>query len=371
MKPSVRTVAVWLLLAFFPLRPKTPVRVGLINCDLHGLYYAALFETYDPTLLRDDPIGRGHAAYYYMFMHYNEPRKMTVPGANGLTVTRVWDRDPAQAANLSRILGDRPRVCQSFAEVSDEVDLVFIADCNGDGSDHLRLASPGIMKHVPTFVDKPLASDFRDARALVDMARKYGTPVMSLSMLRVLPHASRFAARFAELDAPEFAVIKGGGETLAGQIHAISLAQHLFGAGVDAVSCLGSVPLAHIHLDYGKKPGKPVSGVMLNCASGATFHASLYASVYSRLGVIHSPPFGDFEFPWGAVRILEMVREMARTGRSPVPESEMLECMAIVSAARLSQQTGRKVFLKEIFTPVPFASSKGEPGNSTGHKERK
>ena len=343
--------AAWLLLDVFALHSGTPLRIGMINCDLHAFYYAALFETYDPILLRDDPVGRGHAAYYYMYMHYDDPRRMTAPRVNGLTITRVWDREPAKAENLARIFGGRPQVCRTVAEVSDNVDLVFIADCNGDGADHLRLATPGIEKHVPTFIDKPLAADFGDARKLVDLSRKCRTPLMSLSMLRELPQAARFASRFDELGAPEFAVIKGGGETLAGQIHAISLAQHLFGPGVEAVSCMGSVPLAHILLDYGNKAGKPAAGVMLSCASGGTYHASMYASVYSRLGVIHSPPFGDFEFPWGAARILEMAREMVRTGRSPVSDSDMLECIAVAAAARLARQSGRKVYLSEVWSP--------------------
>ena len=78
---------------------------------------------------------------------------------------------------------------------------------------------------------------------MVKQAQAHHTAVASLSMLLTLPQAAWFRNRFAELNGPKFAVIKGGGTSLAGQIHAISLAQHLFGPGVRSVQSMGRVPL--------------------------------------------------------------------------------------------------------------------------------
>lgn len=41
---------------------------------------------------------------------------------------------------------------------------------------------------------------------------------------------------------------------MGGHIHAISLAQHLFGSSVESVEVMGQTPLAYVHLDYGGKP---------------------------------------------------------------------------------------------------------------------
>ena len=326
------------------------IRVGMIDCDLHTFYYAALMSRdYDPIALRDSPSKHlGQAAFFYHYLHYNDPRRITAPVVDSFIITRFWDRRRDQAEEARAVFNRDGRVCDSFAEVCEDVDLVFIPDCNGDGSDHLELARPSLEKGVPTFIDKPLAYEYRDAKALVDLARCHGTPMMSLSMLREVPHAARFRSRFAELGEPEFGTVKGGGTAMAGHIHAISLAQHLFGPGVETVSCMGKAELAHVLLEYGGKPGRPKSGVVLNCDVGGTYHCSFYASAYSSLGAIHSPQIGDFEFPEGAAAVLRKIEAMVRTRQPQAPYEEMLECIAIATAGRLAQKEGRAVGLGEV-----------------------
>jgi len=329
-----------------------PVRVGMINADLHAMYYAALFEAYNPLVLRDDPIGRGHAAYHYFFTHYNDPLKMTVRKAAGLRLVKIWDRNPALAENMSRIFDSHPQVCGSVEEVSDGVDVVFIADCNGEGKDHRELASPGLKKRVPTFIDKPLAYDLEDAEKIILLAGKGGTPLMSSSILEELPHVDRFRNRFAEIGYPEFGIIKGGGPTMAGQIHAILLALTLFGKGVESVECMGDSPLGIVRLSYGTRPDRPKSGVVLACDSGGTYEATYNVSAYSSRGAIHADDFGDYAFPLGAVRILENIREMASGGHAEESLFDrMREGVAVATAARLAQTEKRRVFLSEIAGP--------------------
>ena len=326
------------------------IRVGMINQDLHAQYYAALMGEYDPIELRDDPVGRGQSAFFYHYLHYSDPRQMTTPAVEGFELTKFWDPvDRGLAENMAQIFNPANGiVCDTLEQVSDEIDLVFIADCNGDGSDHLQWATPGLMKGVPTFVDKPLAYEYEDARRIVALAQASGAPVLSLSMLGHTPQVLSFRHRFAELGEPEFGLVKGGGTTMAGHIHAISLAQALFGTGVAAVECMGQTELAHVHFDYGDRPDRPAAGVVLNCASGGTYHCSMYASAYSSLGAIHSPPIGDFEFPRGAAAILQLVQQTVVTGESPIPCEDMLEGVAIATAARLAQKERRRVCLSEV-----------------------
>ncbi len=324
------------------------IRVGIIRCDLHAFYYGALMFKHDPLVLWNDYVGHGHLAYFYFYLQFDDPRKMTVPKVTGFQLVKVWDENRRQAEVFANIFGKDSRVCDRFEEVSEDVDLVFIPDCNGDGSDHLKLTTPGLIKRVPTFIDKPFAYEVKDAIDMIKLAKKYKTPIMSLSMLRVLPHATMFRNRFDELNDPEFGIIKGGGKAMGGHIHAISLAQHLFGTGVESVETMGQTPLAYVHLDYGGKLNRPKAGVVLNCASGGMPHCAMYASAYSKLGAIHSPAFGDFEFPYGAVKILRMIKKMVNTGKSQAPCEEMIECIAIATAARLSQQERRRIYLKEV-----------------------
>jgi len=323
------------------------IRVGIIRCDLHAIYYANLMQEHDPDVLREPEYGRG--GYYYFYSHYNDPRKMAFPMVPGFEIVKVWDADRKLAENMTRIYLSRPQVCDTFEEVSDDVDLVLIADCNGDGSDHLELATPGLMKGVPTFIDKPFAYDVAAARRLVDLAQQHNVPILSLSILREVPQATQFRQRFPELNGAKYGIIKGSTYHSAGFIHAISLAQHLFGAGVESVEAMGGNGKPFIvHLDYGSQPDRPSAGVTLNCDAGPTFHCALYASAYSELGAIHTGHISDYEFPWGVINILKKIKRMVETRQPQAPYEEMVECIAIATAARLSLAERRRVWLREI-----------------------
>jgi len=334
------------------------IRVGLIRCDVHAIYYATLMDRHDPLLLKAHRLSRSGkikyswqtgGVHFYHYMIWNDQTRMTAPRVSGFRIARLWDEDKDVAETASDLFYGKPKVCETFEEASDDVDMVFIADCDGDGSDHLRLAAPGLKKRVPTFVDKPFAYDVRDAKAIVRLAERYRTPVLSLSILRTVPHATRFRARFDEIGGPRFGLVVGGGVKMAGQIHAISLAQHVFGDGVTSVSCMGNTPLAYVHLEYGGKRGRPPAGVVLNCAPGPGPHAAFYVSAYGPEGAIHSPQIGDFVFPWGAARNLEIAKQMVRTGRPPVPYSEIIENIAVAEAARKAQKLGRALRLSEVW----------------------
>jgi predicted dehydrogenase len=304
-------------------------------------------QPHDPYVLREPEYGRG--GYYYFYSYYNNPKKMAFPMVEGFELVKVWDAERRLAENMAKIYLSRPKVCERLEDVSDDVDLVFIADCNGEGQDHLALATPGIQKGVPTFIDKPFAYDVKDARALVALAERHRTPIMSLSILRELPQATQFRSRFPELNGPKFGIIKGGSYTMAGLIHAISLAQHLFGGGVESVEAMGDVKKPFfVHLDYGGKVDRPAAGVVLNCNVYPTFHCAMYASAYSELGAIHTGHLGDYEFPWAVVRIIERIRKMVETRQPQAPYDEMVECIAIATAARLSLAQRRRVALADV-----------------------
>lgn len=323
-----------------------PIRVGMIRCDLHAFYYGALMFKHDPLKLRE----KSNSAFFYFYLQYNDPRKMTVPFIGGFELKRAWDPDNAKAQAMVDVFGAPDAVaCESLEEVSDGVDLVFIAECNGDGSDHLKLATPSLKKGVPTYVDKPLAYNLKDAQAIVKLARRRRNCTMSLSMLREVPQITQFRQRFTELEYPDFIMVKGGGTNMAGHIHAISIAQHLCGFGVESVECMGKNPLGFVHLNYGDAKDKPKNGVMLNCDSGGTWHCAFYLMASGNKGAIHSPPIGDFVFPYGAGIILKKIQKMVKTGRPPAPYEEMLENIAVAEAARLAQKRGRTVKLSEVW----------------------
>lgn len=91
---------------------------------------------------------QGGGLHNYFYTSYYDQTKMTVPSVDGFEVVKVWDEHGSAARVLSKVLYGKSRVCKTFAEVSGDVDLVFIADCNGDGRDHLKLSQEGILMPV-------------------------------------------------------------------------------------------------------------------------------------------------------------------------------------------------------------------------------
>ena len=203
-------------------------------------------------------------------------------------------------------------------------------------------------KGIPTFIDKPFAYDTNDARKIIKIAKQYSTPIMSLSMLKETPQVRNFQNRLKEIGAPEFGTIKGIGTNMAGHIHTISFAQGVFGSGVESVECMGQSSLGYVHLSYGDKKNRPKDGIILNCASGGSPHCAMYVSAYSKIGAIHSPPIGDFVYPYGAANILKKIKKMVKTNEPQEPYEDMLECIAIADAARVAQKERRCVKLRKV-----------------------
>ncbi|MEX0612733.1 MAG: hypothetical protein WD229_11500, partial [Pirellulales bacterium] len=116
-----------------------PIRVGLIRCDTHGMWFGPQMQEHDPVLLErplcfdDDRAGKyswmTRGCHYFFYTHYSAPRRMTAKRVEGFEIVKLWDDDRDVAELASQVFLGKPMVCDSFEEVSDGVDLVFIADC--------------------------------------------------------------------------------------------------------------------------------------------------------------------------------------------------------------------------------------------------
>ena len=79
----------------------------------------------------------------FCYTNYGDVLNLSVPSVGGFEIAKVWDEHREAAEMASAVFFGKPEVCDTFAEVSDDGDLVFIAACNYDGGDHLELATPG------------------------------------------------------------------------------------------------------------------------------------------------------------------------------------------------------------------------------------
>jgi predicted dehydrogenase len=320
------------------------------------MYYAPLFEKHDPLRFRvPAPEGQPRrytwqagGNWYYFYTHYADPKRMTVEQVDGFELVRLWDQDRSAAEMAAAVFYSKPKLCDSFEQVSDGVDLVFIADCNGEGQDHLALATPGLKKGVATFVDKPFAYTLADAYAMLALADRHKAPLMSMSMLQVSPAVARFRNRLPETGGATFGSIAGGGTGLEGLIHTIAIAQHVFGTDIETVRVLSGPNHTTAHLDYGDRPDRLKHGVAIHCDVGPAFHGAMYVSAHGPRAKIDSGDIGDWEHPHSAVEVLKRVRQMVLTGKATEAREQMIESIAIAEAFRQARQSAQPVRVANV-----------------------
>ena len=323
------------------------IRVGMIRCDVHAAWYALLFQEANEQLVLE----RYPQCQYYSYYRH----KLKFGIVPGFELAKVYDPFPrhvgitypdderGSAEIFAEAFGNKAVVCETLDELSDDVDLVFIADCLEEGKDHLELATPGLKKGVPTFVDKPFAYTLADVRAMIDLAKENSTPIMNASLLRVNPLTNLFRDRFAEIDPVGMGVVKGVGSSgLDAVIHTLSLAEHAFGTGVDWVQAMGTLPLEFVRLHYPSDHPDLPNGVELLAISSHLSgpNCGFRCEAYSKKGAIHSPWIDDYKFPLGGQVIVRNLKKMVETREPQLPYESMVELFEIVEAARKSQDNG-------------------------------
>lgn len=359
---------------------KKLTRVAIVRCDSHAYWFAPYLAPIDPLVLAtksDDAPTRQEV--HFLGCARGDYSKMAMEVVPGFEITKVFDRVgdggfentdpeslqygsyPGRAVAFSETILSRPEVCDTAEQAATDVDAAFICDSSSpkDGADHLELVRPFLEKGIPCFVDKPFASTIADAKAMVDLAIANGTALMNASILGHCDAGKAFKRRFEELGEPGLLTVKGVGFGNACVGHGIATAQGLFGYGVEAVECMGSLPdksdwnhndpayhIEHLLLHY--PDGRQVV-IMNTDHKWFTANSDFYCSAYSKLGVIHSPGIGVREFPSGSAAIVHMFRKMIDTGKPPIPYEHILELVAIIEAARIAQKTGKRVAISDVW----------------------
>ncbi len=342
-----------------------PIRLAITKCDGHAYWYAPLLARCDAIRLRE----RFNACHYFLSDLYF-PSRITARRVAGFELARVWDRDLEVARRFAEMFDPPPRVCRTVEEATEGVDAAFHAECDADGSDHLERAEPSLRRGLPTFVDKPLALTTKDARTMVRLARRHKAPLFCSSILGYVPEVDMMRAglralsaaptygtggtRFdeADLGRVRFGVVKGcwGWTSPSGQegvIHGLTLAQAVFGTGIEWVQSMGSVPNEYMVLHYSDQ----LEVVVLNhpFKNNSSFSCEAFtARRYPYRNSVRVDGMADPSFVEGAQRILRAFQRMVRTGKAPVPHESMIELIAAAEAGRISQKRGKRVLLSDV-----------------------
>ncbi|HVX44019.1 MAG TPA: Gfo/Idh/MocA family oxidoreductase [Mycobacteriales bacterium] len=262
-----------------------------------------------------------HADHYVR--HFNTERRF---GSHGVTALSGGDSD------RNRDLAAQGGIEQIVAEPSDligKVDAAIV--CSRDGAKHPEQARPLLAARLPVLIDKPLACDVAGAQSVLSTAREARVPVASFSALRLAEETRRIATGLP--DVPELVAVAGPADRT-------SEYGGLFFYGIHVVE-----------LALALAPGRPVedvavadvdSSVVITARAGRT----RLLLEFDKPGVRSDAswrvralgPFAPVaaEIRLGSDYIAPVAQEfvtMLDTGRSPLPEAELLAPVEILAQA--------------------------------------
>jgi hypothetical protein len=222
------------------------------------------------------------------------------------------------------------RLYDSIPELANEVDAMLLESV--DGRQHLeQFRQMAVGK--PVYIDKPFATSSVDAQAMVELAERTHTPIMSCSALRyaagiadLLEEGERASAdgtiRSCEAFGPAPMLEDYPGLFWYG-IHSAEMLFAFMGAGCRAVRC---VPYPSMDLIIGEWQDGRLGVVRGTRFEGGDFGCVVHTGQGARCGIARSTP------PYH-VLLLRKVVEFFRTGVSPIDVRETLEIVRFLEAA--------------------------------------
>jgi predicted dehydrogenase len=292
---------------------ENPIRLGIIGLDTsHVIQFTKRFN--DPSNPEYVPGARVVAAYK--------------GGSADLDVSR--NRVEGFTAELRDkwkipIVEDIPTLCTM-------VDAILLESV--DGRQHLEQLTPVFAAHKPVFIDKPMATNYKDVKEIMRLAAEAGVPWFSSSDLRFWEETKRLktpagVGRILSYEVYGPSTIQPPLPDLMWYgIHLVEMLYTLMGPGCESVSETGNKDEDVIVGRW--KDGR--LGIMRGFRDGEREYGIV---VFGDKSVAHSEPRPDTYGP-----LLVEIVKFFRTGVSPVPSEETLEMFAFMDAAELSKARG-------------------------------
>ncbi len=303
------------------------IRVGMIGLDTS---HATVF-----TKILNDPANNSPA------------RVVAAVPSSSPDIESSFSRVDGYVETLKKEYG--VKMLDSIDALVAEVDVVMIESV--DGRPHLAQATPAIIAGKPTFIDKPVAADLKDAIAIFDLAKKHGTPVWSCSNLRY----NEGVKKAASADVGEVAAVLSYGPASLEEHHmdlawyGIHPTEALFtviGSGCEKVS---RVFTEGTDVVTGVWKGGKVGTVL-----GIRDAKKVYGvKVFGTKAVVEESAGAGYP---------ELMTEMVKffqTKVPPVTAEQTLEIFAFMAAADESKnRNGAEVTLKEVMDAARKANQK-------------
>lgn len=245
-------------------------------------------------------------------------------------ITVVWDEDRAAAEELARVYGI-DHIASTLEEVAEHCDGVLITD--DVTRNHCRHAPFFLESSIPTFIDKPLAPDVKTAEALLELAAKHNTPLMSGSALRYAAETEGMRANPDQLGRIQLATVVGPNELFFYGIHPLELGLSIMGSGVVSVQNIGEEEQDVVKIKY---EDRRILVLLVSRAISFGFEITLYGTEgRERIVVSDGTAFYANQ--------LRLIAQMVREKKAPVPIENALEVIRILEAGKKSLAQGGKV----------------------------
>jgi predicted dehydrogenase len=296
-----------------------PLRIGLVGLDTS---HVVAF-----TRLLNDPAAPNHVAGGRVVAGF--------PGASA-----DFELSFARVEGFTQQLRDEfgVEILDSPEAVADRVDLLFISSV--DGRRHRPFFERTADRRRPTFIDKPFTTSLADAKAILQLARECGIPVMSCSSLRYADNLRAALARTE--DGPILGVDVFGPMNIEPTqpglfwygIHCVEMLVATLGVGCQRVHATANAGTDLIVAEWS-------DGRMASLRGIRGGHDRFGISLHREKGF----QFVDVKAnarPYYA-GMLEAILQSLPNGRSDVPGDQMLEVVRFIEAANASREAGRSV----------------------------
>jgi len=218
----------------------------------------------------------------------------------------------------------------SIPALAKDVDAIFLESV--DGRQHLeQFRQMAVGK--PVFIDKPLATNTRDARLLIRVATETNTPVMSSSSLRYSAGIFGLAAGEHVTSCEAFgpaAILEDYPGLFWYGIHSAEVLFSFMGQGCKSVRCVNRPDMDIVVGEWSDGRTGVMRGTRLEKSD---FGCVVHTGAGTRCGLAQPTPPGYY-------CLLQKVVEFFATKASPIDIQETFAIMAFLEAADGSKERG-------------------------------
>jgi len=130
------------------------IEVGIITCG----YYSHIEDIWGRLI---NPIGDDNGTFW--------------PRQTGMVMTMVWDSDREAAEKFAKKYD--VKVAKNYYDMVDKVDGVILSDYYATGW-WPQLSKPYLEARMPCLINRPFALSLREAKEMIEFARRYSAPIL-------------------------------------------------------------------------------------------------------------------------------------------------------------------------------------------------